>query len=610
MKKNYIYLSLLLLFNTIMLGQTVTLTPTMVNGMSVSSGPINLGGVSYSSISLSVKVVIPNNVAVGDQGTIKIYFSKLSPQNVNVAIGGDGGQLYFGGGKIATRSFNINLTWEDFFTSGGFIFAEYKNSGSISGASYKSANVAIIKNATLNGDGTVNPPADAPDPSKIPNSLCCNQIVRLGDKPTPITASQYPNPYSNQLYGINSSWEANGNGSVRFQNLDNVNQILEINYISQPGNFNVTRSLGYNYSNEKLNISNSVAITVVPSPILRNSISANDQVNSEGFIELSSLKKLAISGENSVVNLKVLEDPFYVIQIRDPGAKVDSYKWEYTTTDKGMLERWTTITNENSPHLNFSDPSQFSNFEDTYYLIRRIAIYQNISQISNQIKVLVKGLRYNNTICCDQILKITSPNNFENSQLITGSTPSLDNPYPEGYGFRIYLINYQWQSQNLEGGYPTTSWSNIPGATSKDYLPSLPLTVVSDRRGRYGFKSTYKFRRIATINYVVSIKSKDIYGIATSYSNEAYLDGTASQPYIQLYPNPTSSILNIESTTDMLNSKITISNIMGNVVNSNNFSVSNPKLINIDVADLPTGTYFITIENQHVGTIQKTFIKQ
>ncbi|OHT45608.1 T9SS type A sorting domain-containing protein [Flavobacterium tructae] len=607
MNKNYIYLSLLLLFSTIMFGQKVTLAPTMVNGLSVTSGPINLGGISYSYISLSVKVEIPNNVAVGDQGTLKIYFSKLSPQNVNIAIGGDGGQLYFGGGQFATRNFNINLSWGDFLTSGGFVYAEYKNPA---GAAYKSSNIAVIKNPTLNGGGTVIPPADAPDPTKISNTLCCNQIVRLGDKPTPITGSQYSNPYKDQPYGINSSWEANGNGSVRFKNFDNVNQILEIDHITEIGNFNVIRSLGYNHTSEKPNKSNSVAITVVPSPIFRNSISANEQVNSEGFIELSSLKKLAISGENSIVNLKVLEDPFYVVQMRDPGAKVDSYKWEYTTIDKGMIERWTTITNESSPNLSFSDPSQFSNFEDTYYLIRRIAIYKNISQISNQIKVLVRGLRYNNTICCDQILKITSPNSFENLQLITGSTASLDNPYPEGYDFRIYLTNYQWQSQSLEGDYPTTSWSNIPGATSKDYIPSLPLTIITDRRGRYSFKSTYKFRRIATMNYVVLVNSQNIYGVVTSHSNETYLDGTASQPYIQLYPNPTSSILNIESTSDMLNSKITISNVMGNVVNSNNFSVSNPKLINIDVANLPTGTYFITIENEHVGTIQKTFIKQ
>lgn len=605
MNKNYIYLSLLLLFNTILFGQRVTLTPTMVNGVSINAGPINLGGVSYSSISLSAKVEVPANAAIGDQGTIKIYFSKLSPQNANIAIGGDGGQLYFGGGKVAVASFNINLSWGDFLTSGGFIYAEYKNPG---GAAFKSSNLAVIKNATLDGSGTIIPPSDAPDPSRISNTLCCNQIVRLGDKPTPITGSQYLNPYEDKAYGINSSWAANGNPSVRFQNLDNINKILNIDYITEPGDFSVTRNLGYNYSVDKPNKSNIITITVAPSPILTNTISTNSVANSDGHYELSNTKTLNLYGVSSKINLNMLQDPWHTNTRGDIVTDVDGYKWQYKNNSVNS-NPWITIPNESNGDLNFSDPSLSTNPEDTHYLVRRIATYQNISRISNEIKILIRGLRDNNTICCDQILKITDPSNFENPQIITGSTASLDNPYPEGYGFRIYLLNYQWQSQSLEGGYPTTSWSNIPGATSKDYLPSLPLTVVSGRRGGYSFKSTYKFRRIATMNYVVSVKNKDIYGLATSYSNEAYLDGTASQPYIQLYPNPTSSSLNIESAVDMSNAKITILNVLGNVVNSNNFSTVTSKIINVDVTNLPAGTYFITIENIQ-GITQKTFIKQ
>lgn len=608
MKKNYICLSLLLLFSTILFGQRVTLTPTMVNGVSVSTGPINLGGVSYSSISLSVKVEVPANAAIGDQGTIKIYYSKLSPQNANVTIGGDGGQLYFGGGKVANRSFMINLSWGDFFTSGGFIYAEYKNSNSTSAASYKSSNIAVIKDATLNGSGTMNPPADAPDPSKTPNTLCCNQIVRLGDKPAPITGSQYLNPYQDSPYGINFSWEAKGNPSVRFQNLDNVNKILNIDYISELGDFNVTRSLGYNYSVDKPNKSNVVTITVVPSPILTNTISTNNLANSDGYYELSNATTLNLYGISSKINLTMLQDPTHTNTRGDIITDVDGYKWEYKNNELNS-NPWITIPNESNGDLNFSDPSLLTNPEDSYYLVRRIATYQNTSRISNEIKILIRGLRYNNTICCDQVLKITPPSTFESPQIITGSAASLDNPLPEAYDFQIRSITYQWQSQSLEGGYPTSSWSNISGATSKDYLPSLPLTVVSGRRGNYGFKSTYKFRRIATIDYLV-VTNKVTYGTVTSYSNETNLDGTVSQPYIKLYPNPASSTLNIESTVDIANAKVKILNILGNVVNSNNFSILSPNIISINVADLPTGTYFITIENGLSNITQKTFIKQ
>lgn len=205
MKKNYLYVILLLLSNLLAIGQKVTLSPTLVNGAGYSGGSINLASVPTSTISLSVKVEIPATAAVGDQGTIKIYFSKGNALGSNIATGGDGGALYFGGGKVATRSFTINLSWGDFLTSGGFIFAEYK-----SGTSYVSSNIAVIKNSTVNTGTNLNPPADAPNPNKIVNTLCCNQTIRLGEKPGPVIGSQYLNPYKGLPYGIESSWVCNG----------------------------------------------------------------------------------------------------------------------------------------------------------------------------------------------------------------------------------------------------------------------------------------------------------------------------------------------------------------------------------------------------------------
>lgn len=221
----------------------------------------------------------------------------------------------------------------------------------------------------------------------------------------------------------------------------------------------------------------------------------------------------------------------------------------------------------------------------------------------------MRGLRFNNTICCDQTLKIQPPSNFEAPKIIIGSVASFEPPTTEGTNFVINSINYQWQSQNIENGYPSSTWSNILGATSKDYLPSQPLTVGFDRRGNYKFTLSYKYRRIATINYSI-ITNKIINATVLSYSNETFLDGNASQAFIQMYPNPTSSILNIECTVDISDAKITISNIMGNIVNSNNYSVLSPKLISINVTNLTTGTYFVTIENQYIGVTQRTFIKQ
>lgn len=600
MKKNYLYVILLLLSNLLAIGQKVTLTPTLVNGAGYSGGSINLGSLPTSTISLSVKVDIPSTAAVGDQGTIKIYFSKGTALGSNIATGGDGGALYFGGGKVATRSFIINLSWGDFLTSGGFIFAEYK-----SGTSYVSSNIAVIKNSTVNTGTNLNPPADAPNPNKIVNTLCCNQTIRLGEKPAPVIGSQYLNPYEDLPYGITRRITIN-NGYI--DNYDDINKILYLDYTTELKDITINRQLGYVYGNELPNKSNTVTIKVVPSPILTNTINTNDILNSDGYYELSNVKTLNLYGFASKVNLNILEDPSHINQRGDNITDVDNYRWEYKN-NKLTSNPWITISNETQEDLNFSDPSQLSNTEDTNYLVRRIAIYKNVSRVSNKINVLVRGLRFNNTICCDQILKIESPTNFEDPQTIIGSTVSVDKPIQEGQNFLIKSITYQWQSQSTTGVYPTSIWSNISGATSKDYLPSQPLKVVFDRRGGYAFESSYKYRRVVTIKYSV-VTNKLINGTAICYSNETYLNGTVSTPYIQVYPNPASTILNIDCTVNISDAKLTILDIMGNIVNSNVFSVLNSKLISINVSDLITGTYFIIIENEHLGKIQKTFIKQ
>jgi hypothetical protein len=595
MRKNYVYFVLLLLLNISMFGQKVTLTPTLVNGMGYSGGSINLGSLPTSTISLSAKVDIPSSAAVGDQGTIKIYFSKGTALGSNVANNGDGGVLYFGGGNTATRSFIIKLSWNDFLTTGGFIYAEYNN-----GTAYKSSNITVIKNSTVNTGTNLNPPADAPNPKKIVNTLCCNQTIRLGDKPAPITGSQYLNPYEGLPYGVNRRWNITNSWDVI---ADYINEILYLDYTTELKDITINRELGYVYGGEFPNKSNTVKIKVVPSPILRNEISVTETSNSEGLIELSSLKKSTITGFNSIVNLKVLQDPYYTIQARDPGAEVESYKWEYHD-DSLFRNPWITIPNESTASIDFSNPSQL-NSEDTNYSIRRIAIYKDISRVSNVIKFIFRGLRYNNTICCDQILKIFSSTEFEKPQIIIGSTPTIDNTIEGATSFTIQSIAYQWQSQVANIG--TSIWSDIVGATSKDYEPTQPLSV-STRRGA-GFETSYNYRRIAIIKYRY-FKDKWINETVSSYSNESSLSGTQNEPFIKIYPNPSTSILNIESIFNISNVKLTISNIMGVVVNSNDFSLENPKLINIDVSNLIPGTYFINIENENIGKIQKTFIKQ
>ncbi|MEO8532878.1 MAG: T9SS type A sorting domain-containing protein, partial [Flavobacterium sp.] len=82
-----------------------------------------------------------------------------------------------------------------------------------------------------------------------------------------------------------------------------------------------------------------------------------------------------------------------------------------------------------------------------------------------------------------------------------------------------------------------------------------------------------------------------------------------------IYPNPATSIINIESkeTIFTVDSNVSISDITGLQVNSNNFSIVNPNLITINISNLTSGTYFINIltsANGRRSTLQQfTFIK-
>jgi len=588
------YLVLLLVCNTVMFAQKVILTPTAVNGASVSSsGPINLGSTPSSTVSLGIRVEMPS--VPGNTGTISIY--SLNGLNANVVTGGNGGSLIFNEGNVASRSFVVNLNWSAFPTSGGFIFAEYKTA---SGVAYKSGYISVVKNTTMGG-GTINPPADAPNPSKIANTLCCNQTIRLGEKPAPIVGSQYLNPYENYIHGINNRWNAN-NG--RILSLDNTTKTLHLDYTTELKNIIVTRELGYNGNSDYPNKSNTITITVVPSPITSNEVSIDASTDENGFYEIINSNPKEITGYKALINLNILKDPFYIPKRGDASVSIERYEWEYQAL--GGNKNWTTIPNQNQTSLNSSFLLNLSSPDDSYYLVRRIAIYNDLKIASPAIKIVLRTVRNNNTICCNQILQVSSSNEIEKPTIITG---------PVAISNQNQYLFYQWQSQSIINQGKASNWSNIPGATSKDYQP-LPLQFIpSGGRGTL-IVPTYNYRRIATTNF---------YNGEKYYSNEISLIPSTNVYWttssIILHPNPATTTINIEDTNTstyggsyLTNVTITIVNITGNIVNLNNYTTISPNLISIDVSNLVNGLYFVNISSNSSGRRQNneqlTFIKQ
>jgi hypothetical protein len=77
-----------------------------------------------------------------------------------------------------------------------------------------------------------------------------------------------------------------------------------------------------------------------------------------------------------------------------------------------------------------------------------------------------------------------------------------------------------------------------------------------------------------------------------------------SENKFYIYPNPTSNVLNISNTNNIEIKNIFVSDINGRVVKNEIGS-----LTQINVSDLNSGVYFVTIEAAEGKTTQK-FIKQ
>ena len=317
-------------------------------------------------------------------------------------------------------------------------------------------------------------------------------------------------------------------------------------------------------------------------------------------------KEISGTQQSSQVNLNILADPFHISKRGDSFTEIERFEWEYTKTNVslGGYKNWKTINNESGYRLTSFNPSDFDSSQDNYYLLRRIAIYKNIKKVSNTLKIVLRTIRMNNTICCDQTLFISESNTIDSpSQIIGSNAKSEINQY----------FNYQWQSQSIDNNTSIVgNWTDIYGATSKDYLPSpLPLVSVYDRRTR-----GYIWTTLTTYNYrrrTFRQQNND----ELSYSNEINLSAanynfSAPNP-LTIYPNPASSIINIQNTSTnfiLANTPLSIVNMIGvPVLNPSNFLILDSNIISLDISSLPIGTYFIVVDLGGNRSNSVTFFK-
>ncbi len=356
--------------------------------------------------------------------------------------------------------------------------------------------------------------------------------------------------------------------------------------------------------------SNSLVITVVPTPIISNTISANASIMADGSYEVGVNDPIEFSGVNSKVNLNVLSNPFHTVVRSDPYANVDSYQWQYKS---GLSNgKWTDISNATLPTLSgFSLSMVQNNNSLDFFFVRRIAKYQAISLVSNTLKVITRRSSASNSICCSQNLSAVG-NGFTLPATLIGST-AVFSVADSGNGSEVRSLSmtYQWQQK----GRGIMSWTNIPNANSKDYLPPAFTSQ----------NTNTAFRRLAVFNVTYWSTSQHLGYWSfpyTTYSNTVnittpragtrnkirYNENIKDNTEYLIYPNPTSSMLNVFNKDFIVNEKLLIYNQLGQKIELKYINVDENN-ISIDVSSLQKGIYYLHLGNEP-DVVVKKFIKE
>ena len=571
-------------------GQVTVQTSNMkVNGVSITNNTINFNVNSNVSVSFDVNLTTFDGSSNNTLGNLFLFY-KASSTESEVQVGSTAVTFIATYPPFVTQttysSFipfaSINLTKTSFFATGGTFYVKYINNNN---ATYTSTNVLIAGGTRTT---TTIPPFTQT------NTVCCNQTIRRGDKPSLITGS----PITLKSGQI-SAWSKNGfsSGSNNYSTGNQLNT-FQSDYLFETCYFKRFVTVG---SGNGYNFSNGATITVVQNPIQSNTIYTNAILMVDGGYEISQLSSFDLAGISAQVNLNVLSNPNHVPVRGDIYANSSdiTYQWQYRFS--GL---WMDVPNGNTGNITGFTPEYFT----TDYYFRRIAKYQNISLVSNELRIVFRRVAASNTICCDQLLTVTS-SSIQLPATILGSTPVFS--YADGGNNSPNIATasfaYQWQQQSR-----SLPWTNIIGANSKDYLPPAITTL--------GAKISY--RRVVRFSYldniVGALKTYDTYSnpISISTPNRGARISSGGivkndnlfNPEIVIYPNPTFSILNVSNNISFTKTNIKTFNTIGQEIKLNYISLDENS-ISFDVSSLQKGVYYLSFEKDS-NFIIKRFIKE
>lgn len=549
----------ILLFFTILISNylfcQVTIDGITVNNVGISGTTISLGTLSTVNVNLNASVVLSSSPSDSYPGTITIYYKKATSLPAIVANGGESSHLLFLGGTFAIRSFRLTLNSAQFDNSGGILYAEYKT---YSGITTKSSNISITKNIPSEpGGGGVGGGCE----------ICSSEFVPFGGIPIFPYSAPSQHSYSDYKWFIERP-----TGELVPYSTDRGKEIYE------------SYKLLFKKEGDQLGLSASVFTIHTQRPYSRydnyiqrlnisNSIEQNQTIEYGGTPETIIGTVGNVNGQpNNTYQWQerlVAEHQTYV------GLQFNVWKNTYG---------WKDIPNANQ--INYTPPS---NATQVKAYRRLIYDTKNVPMSSNEVIVYVisRDETINNTICCD--------NTYFSGNTINSIVGSVFN------NGEFYA---QWQKGIMINNQIV--WFNIDKANSKDYTPVRP----GGRGNSYG---TFYYRRalIHRLNnkFYISNMATVIFSNASGRSNSKIIKNQKiSDIDIIVYPNPSSSVVNIESEHDLSSFNAKIIDMTGRLILKNNYELSGYST-QLNISDLPTGIYTIIIENDQDKIIKKLIKK-
>jgi hypothetical protein len=447
----------------------------------------------------------------------------------------------------------------DFNVSGGYIYAEYKT---YSGVAYKSSNISVKKNETSTTPTTPTTP-DSSDPYM--------QHIPYGGFPILPEFNNYFVNADNIVSSDNIKSQAWVDENEFEYTSQTSNRIYKYTTLREKTTFNDGRSP--NYSREiKTSPSNFYGTsTLVDNTIVGNQYLTNDEAP-KTIIGNQATKTEGTRGQQVTTNLTNYQ---WQSRIKFP-AQWSFFEYYFTESKYN----WVDITG--ATEANYTPPKIEQAMEYRRLILEEKSAPQTKyrkSAASNVVNIIPLGNNSTeNIICCDQTIAVDKV-----------ATPIVGD----------YQQFVQWQISNNG-----INWEDIFGANSKDYLPTKNRT--------YGLTNTQtQFYRRIYYDYAFQQKyfSSNVIKITFEIPTRSYNDES-----IKIYPNPVTSILNIENTnTSVTLSNVTITNETGNTFVPNSNSLINSNLIQLDVSNLPSGIYFLDINRsgrRGGGYTQAKFIKQ